>query len=395
MLDEKHTDVKRLLTVRNSRFHWFAACLSQSAGCFKKNDYLLLKLFCAGLCAIERRSYGRGDVAFEMLDKYDRDINYLRVSVTDRCNLRCAYCRPKEGISLKGHEDILRYEEILRIVKQAVKIGFIKVRLTGGEPLVRRNFAEFARSLKQIDGLRDISLTTNGLLLEQYAQDIFHAGIRRINVSLDSMNKDKYFYITGGGKLEDVLRGIDIADTVGFAPIKINAVVVRGFNDDELLAFAELALRKPYQVRFIEIMPISDVNWNQPTAFLPTVQIYETISKKYKLEALGQKKNKTDGPARIYKMKDGAGEIGFINPVSDHFCSTCNRLRLTADGKLRVCLLNEMEVDLKEALNRKCSDDELAELIRRAILLKPQKHDLDCTDRHLKKCHRDMSDIGG
>ena len=330
-----------------------------------------------------------------MLDKYDRDINYLRVSITDRCNLHCTYCRPKEGISLKGHDDILRYEDITRIVSQAVKIGLIKIRLTGGEPLVRRGFVEFARDLKKIQGLQDISLTTNGILLAQYAEDIYKAGITRINISLDSLDKDKYFHITRGGHLDDVFRGIAAAEKAGFSPIKINTVVISGFNDNEALDFAQLAMKKPFQIRFIEIMPISDVNAGQSNDFLPTNHLYERISKHFKLEPLKGKKNKSDGPARIYGVKGGAGEIGFINPVSDHFCSTCNRLRLMADGKLRACLIKDEEIDLKPALIRHCDDDELSGLIRQAILLKPEKHDLDCTDRHLKKCHRDMSDIGG
>lgn len=330
-----------------------------------------------------------------MLDHYDRDINYLRVSITDRCNLRCTYCRPKEGISLKGHADILRYEEILRVVSQTVKMGLIKVRLTGGEPLVRRGFVEFAGDLKKIKGLQDISLTTNGILLAQYAEDIFRAGITRINISLDSLDKEKYFQITRGGNLDDVFRGIAAAEKAGFAPIKINTVLMKGFNDNEALDFVRLALSKPFQVRFIEMMPVSEVSAGRSADFLPTRQLLETINRHFRLEPLAGKKNKSDGPARLYKMKDGLGEIGFINPVSDHFCSTCNRLRLTADGKLRACLLNDVEIDLREALSRHCDDDELAGLIREAILLKPQRHDLDCTDRHLKKCHRDMSDIGG
>lgn len=330
-----------------------------------------------------------------MLDHYDRDINYLRVSITDRCNLRCTYCRPKEGISLKGHADILRYEEILRVVSQTVKMGLIKVRLTGGEPLVRRGFVEFAGNLKKIKGLQDISLTTNGILLAQYAEDIFRAGITRINISLDSLDKEKYFQITRGGNLDDVFNGIAAAEKAGFAPIKINTVLMKGFNDNEALDFARLAFSKPFQVRFIEMMPVSEVSAGRSADFLPTRQLLETINRHFRLEPLAGKKNKSDGPARLYKMKDGLGEIGFINPVSDHFCSTCNRLRLTADGKLRACLLNDVEIDLREALSRHCDDDELAGLIREAILLKPQRHDLDCTDRHLKKCHRDMSDIGG
>lgn len=330
-----------------------------------------------------------------MLDLFKRDINYLRVSVTDRCNLRCTYCRPKEGISIKGHEDILRYEDILRIVTQAVKMGLIKVRLTGGEPLVRRGFVEFAAELKKIDGLQDISLTTNGILLNQYADSIFRAGITRINISLDSLDKEKYYQVTRGGNLDDVFRGIDAAEKAGFSPIKINTVLIKGFNDNEALDFAQLAFDKPFQVRFIEIMPVGMSNSNQQQEFLPTNQLLPTILKNFKLEALGGKKRKSDGPAKIYKFKEGRGEIGFINAVSDHFCSTCNRLRLMADGKLRACLLKDEEIDLRFALSRHCSDDELASLIRKAILLKPAGHGLDCADRHLKKCHRDMSDIGG
>lgn len=330
-----------------------------------------------------------------MLDKYRRNINYLRVSITDRCNLHCTYCRPKEGISLKGHDDILRYEEILRVIEQAVKMGFIKVRVTGGEPLVRRGFVDFLRSLKQIEGLECISLTTNGILLERFAADIFAAGVRRINISLDSLDAERFRQITGGGNLTDVLRGIEESEKVGFSPIKINTVVIRGFNDDEALDFVRLAMDKPYQIRFIELMPVSLVSMDQASRFMPNQELLERIQKHFHLEESGAQKSSSDGPARIFRLAGGAGEVGFINPVSDHFCSTCNRLRLTADGKLRACLLNEAEVDLKEALAKNCSDEDLAGLICRAIMLKPQKHDLDCTDRNLKKCTRDMSDIGG
>lgn len=330
-----------------------------------------------------------------MHDKFNREINYLRVSITDRCNLHCSYCRPKEGISLQGHDDILRYEEIIRIVSVAVKMGLIKVRLTGGEPLVRRGFIEFIAALKNINGLQDISLTTNGILLEEFAQNIFDSGIRRINVSVDSLNKDKYCRITNGGNLEAVLRGIAEAEKIGFSPIKINTVAIKGFNDDEVLAFAQLAADKPFQVRFIELMPVGQANSAYREDYLPAMQLIKEISGRYELEKIKGKKNRSDGPAKIFKIKGGRGEIGFINPVSSHFCSTCNRLRLTADGKLRVCLLKDEEIDLRKALRENCSDAELEKLIREAILLKPKQHDLDCTDRHLKKCHREMSAIGG
>lgn len=330
-----------------------------------------------------------------MHDKFNREINYLRVSITDRCNLHCSYCRPKEGISLQGHDDILRYEEIIRIVSVAVKMGLIKVRLTGGEPLVRRGFIEFISTLKNINGLQDISLTTNGILLEEFAQNIFDSGIRRINVSIDSLSKDKYCRITNGGNLEAVLRGIAKAEKIGFSPIKINTVAIKGFNDDEVLAFAQLAADKPFQVRFIELMPVGQANSAYREDYLPAMQLIKEISGRYELEKIKGKKNRSDGPAKIFKIKGGRGEIGFINPVSSHFCSTCNRLRLTADGKLRVCLLKDEEIDLRKALRENCSDAELEKLIREAILLKPKQHDLACTEKHLKKCHRNMSTIGG
>ncbi len=330
-----------------------------------------------------------------MRDKFEREINYLRVSITDRCNLHCTYCRPKEGISLQGHDDILRYEEIIRVVSVAVKMGLIKVRITGGEPLVRRGFIDFIAALKKIEGLQDISLTTNGILLEEFAQNIFDAGISRINVSLDSLNKDKYFRITDGGNLEKVLRGIAKAEEVGFSPIKINTVAIKGFNDDEVLDFVKLAFNKPFQIRFIELMPVGQANSDYSEDYLPSDHIMKIITSRYKLEKVAGKKNQADGPATIFRIKGGHGEIGFISPVSGHFCATCNRLRLTADGKLRFCLLKEDEFDLRKALRENCSDEELAELVREAILLKPEHHDLTCAQEHLKKCQRNMSAIGG
>ncbi len=330
-----------------------------------------------------------------MLDKYSREINYLRVSITDRCNLRCIYCRPKEGVALHGHEDILRYEEMIRVISLAVKMGLIKVRLTGGEPLVRRGFVDFVADLNKIEGLKDISLTTNGILLEQFAQGIFDAGIRRINVSLDSLNPDKYGQITRGGRLEDVLRGIARAEEIGFSPIKINTVAIKGFNDDEALDFARLAQEQPFQVRFIELMPVGKTTLDYGEDYMPGSQLIKIIRQRYALEPLKNKKNRSDGPAKIFKIKGGRGEIGFINPVSDHFCSTCNRMRLTSDGKLRACLLNEAEVDLKKALRENCSDAELEKLIWDAVLLKPRQHDIVCTENSLRKCSRNMSEIGG
>ena len=219
-----------------------------------------------------------------MLDKFSREINYLRVSITDRCNLHCEYCRPKEGISLKGHEDILRYEEIIRVVSIAVKMGLIKVRVTGGEPLVRRGFIHFIEGLNKIGGLQDISLTTNGILLAQFARQIFEAGIHRINISLDSLNKDKYFRITRGGNLDDVMRGIARAEEAGFAPIKINTVAIKDFNDDEVLDFARLAADKPFQVRFIELMPVGkETDPGYSGNFIPAAGVIEKIKREFEL----------------------------------------------------------------------------------------------------------------
>ncbi|MBN1380662.1 MAG: GTP 3',8-cyclase MoaA [Deltaproteobacteria bacterium] len=330
-----------------------------------------------------------------MNDKYDRDINYLRVSITDRCNLRCKYCLPKEGISLIGHDDILRYEEILKVIRVTVGLGIRKIRLTGGEPLVRKGLIEFIGEVNAIDGINDISLTTNGILLEAYAEKLFNAGIKRINISLDSLDESKYADITRGGNLQAVLRGIETVNRVGFSPIKINTVVIKGFNENEILDFAGMSLEKPYQIRFIELMPMGGRNRNNQ--YLSNDLVMSEIQKVYDLESLNGKRTKTDGPARIYKIKGGRGELGFISPVSHHFCFSCNRLRLTADGQLRACLLSDDEVDLKESLRAGCSEDELARIIKSAIINKPISHNLNTIDEeyHQKKCVREMSTIGG
>ena len=330
-----------------------------------------------------------------MYDNHNREINYLRVSVTDRCNLRCIYCMPKEGLSLLGHEDILSYEEILRIVKIAVKRGIVKVRLTGGEPLVRRGLVDFISSLKTLDGLRDITLTTNGILLEDYAEPLYKAGIRRINVSLDSLNAEKYKSITRRGDLLRVIRGIKKAECIGFSPIKINVVAIKGFNDDELLNFAKLTVHKPYQIRFIEYMPIGEAASENGFAYLSNDTVKEIINSFSSLERIDGYRGEADGPAQVYRMKGAVGEIGLISSMSNHFCNSCNRLRLTADGHLRACLLSDDEVDLKSALRSGCSDSYLEDLIRKAILNKPKVSPLHCYENQRKKCIRNMSVIGG
>jgi cyclic pyranopterin phosphate synthase len=330
-----------------------------------------------------------------MLDQYNRDINYLRVSITDRCNLRCLYCMPKEGLSHIGHDDILRYEEISRIVRVAVGTGIKKIRITGGEPLVRRGVVDFIASLKTIPDLRDISLTTNGTLLAEFAGKLFHAGVKRINISLDSLNPEKYERITRGGDLNAVLKGIDEVHRIGFSPIKINIVAIKGFNDDEILDFAKLSMNKPFQIRFIELMTLGHTDLDRDSKYLSNDVTREKIRERYSLEPVDGERKRIDGPARIYRIAGSAGQIGFISPVSHQFCHSCNRLRLTSDGHLRACLLSDEEVNLKGALRDGCSDDYLAKLIIGAIAKKPIRHDLACDEGHIKKCMKDMSIIGG
>ncbi len=330
-----------------------------------------------------------------MFDQYERDINYLRVSVTDRCNLRCTYCMPKEGLSRIGHDDILRYEEIHRIIRVAAGLGITKVRITGGEPLVRRGVAEFIASLRAIPELKDVSLTTNGILLDGCAENLFAAGIRRINISLDSLDAEKYARITRGGDIRAVLRGIRKVRETGFSPIKINIVAIKGFNDDEVLDFARLTLENPYQIRFIELMPLGHAGIENNGRYLSNAIIRERIETLGRLEPVDGRGNGSDGPARIYRLTGGAGEIGFISPVSRHFCRTCNRLRLTADGHLRACLLSDDETDLKGPLREGCADGEINELIRGAISRKPERHEIACSESHIKKCMKEMQEIGG
>lgn len=332
-----------------------------------------------------------------MLDKYKRDINYLRVSVTDRCNLRCVYCMPKEGVSLIGHNDILTYEEMLRIIRIAQKLGIVKVRVTGGEPLVRRGVTGFLGELSRL-GFEDISLTTNGILLETFAEPIRRAGVSRVNVSLDSLDPERYARITRGGDLSTVLRGLERAEQVGFSPIKINVVTVRGFNDDEALSFARLTLEKPYEIRFIELMPIGGEKGSDGN-YVSNDELMERIGRVGTLHPVdrGTGGRNLGGPARRFRLDGARGAIGFISPISHNFCHACNRLRLTADGGLRACLMIDGEIDLKGPMRGGCSDGDLEMLIRKAIMSKPRGQQTDGAggDRSRRKCAREMSAIGG
>ena len=327
-----------------------------------------------------------------LTDRYQRPIDYLRVSITDRCNLRCLYCMPL-GVPVKlDHEEILSYEEFLRLIQIAVNMGINKVRLTGGEPLVRKGVVDFCSRLTKISGLQSLSLTTNGVLLEELGQDLYAAGIRRINVSLDTLQREKFLRITRCDEFDRVWRGIQAAERVGFNPVKINVVVMRGINDDEILDLARLSLHHPYHIRFIEFMSINnDSQW--------TLQHYfsadEILAKLRKVGSLEQVvAQHTNGPARHYRWPDAAGMIGIISPISHHFCPTCNRIRLTADGKLRNCLFSDQEVDIKSSLRQGATDSELSQFLRDSIVNKPEKHSLQ-SDVFRKCQSRPMVAIGG
>lgn len=325
------------------------------------------------------------------LDPYNREITYLRVSVTDRCNLQCIYCMPVRDLKLLDHSDILSYEEILEVIRIGIDLGVKKVRLTGGEPLLRRNFVNFVESVNRIPGIEDVSLTTNGVLLQEMAEPLFEAGLRRINVSLDTLDPLKYRKITRGDCFDAVWKGLQVAEAVGFSPIKVNVVAIRGLNDDELRQFAHLSMQRPFHVRFIEYMPIGqNSNWG-PEKHISSDEI------RCKLETLGSLHKIPhaihDGPAERYRFESAAGEIGFISAMSHHFCPSCNRLRLTADGRLRPCLFADDEVDIKSTLRNGGSQEDLKGVFQEAIARKPRRHHAEILVRG--ESARPMSTIGG
>ena len=320
-------------------------------------------------------------------DSFQRPIDYLRISVTDRCNLRCVYCMPAEGIDLLAHEDVLSYEEIYRVATAAAELGIKKVRITGGEPLVRIGLSSLIEMLAQIDAIDDIALTTNGILLARYADELKAAGLRRVNISLDTLKPDKFRLITRGGDLDDVLEGIEAASIAGLNPIKINVVVMAGSNDDELTDFACKTADDGWHVRFIEHMPFNSEMAS--SSFVSVNEVRERLASLGELEPCTFKGN---GPAKYYRLPQAKGTIGFITPVSEHFCFHCNRLRLTADGRLRPCLLSEQEIDLRQPLRQGISAEELKKLIKRAVDSKPQKHKLA---EGLVPRNRPFSQVGG
>jgi len=326
-----------------------------------------------------------------LLDSHDRLITYLRVSVTDRCNLRCVYCMPAEGIPLRRHEDILHYEEIERAVRVAVGMGIRFVRLTGGEPLARKGLADLVAMLRGVPGLQELSMTTNGTLLAGHARTLAEAGLDRVNISLDSLRPERFARITRLGELEDVLIGIQAAEEAGLVPLKLNTVVMRGVNDDEVIELARLTLQHPWHVRFIEPMPLgSHILW-EGDRYVPASEVRQRIEAVLGPLAATQGP-RGNGPARTYRLQGSLGTVGLITPWSQHFCPSCNRLRLTSDGRLRPCLLSDIEVDLRGPLRRGMGAQELRGLIQRAVELKPMCHHLWETGRWRGRA---MSDIGG
>jgi len=307
-------------------------------------------------------------------DSFQRPINYLRISVTDRCNLRCIYCMPTEGVSLMSHSDILSYEEICTVAQAAAELGLNKIRITGGEPLVRLGLPRLVQMLAQIEAIDDIALTTNGVLLGDYATELKQAGLNRVNVSLDTLKPDRFRRITRGeSNLSQVLEGIEAARGVGLEPVKLNMVVMSGINDDELLDFAARTITEDWHVRFIELMPVAGEGYDAPR-FVSATEMRKRLEPMGELEpclpGIG------NGPAKYFRLPQAKGTIGFITPVSEHFCFDCNRMRLTADGKLRPCLLSDYEIDLKQPLRDGISRTGLKKLFRQAVADKPLRHQL-------------------
>jgi GTP 3',8-cyclase len=328
----------------------------------------------------------------EMLhDGHGRRISDLRVSVTDRCNFRCQYCMPADGLPWLERSAVLTFEEIERVVRLFASMGVTDVRLTGGEPLVRRDFPRLASMLARVDGVDDLSLTTNGYLLERDAAALVEAGINRVNVSIDSLQRDRFFHITRRDSLPQVLRGLDaLAAHPEVHPIKVNAVALRGFTEQEALPFAEFARSTAFQVRFIEFMPLDgDHAWSADQV-LTGEELRGIIDAVHPLEELPREPSST---ARVFRFRDGSGEIGFINPVSEPFCADCNRVRLTAEGKLRTCLFSMHETDLREPMRAGASDAELERIVRDAVWRKELKHHVG--EPGFRQPPRTMSAIGG
>ena len=322
-------------------------------------------------------------------DSYGRRINYLRVSLTDRCNFRCFYCMPAFGMQFAPPPELLTNAELMRLMPILARSGFEKIRLTGGEPTLRRDLVSLVEAFAHTPGINEVSMTTNALRLGELAQPLADAGLARLNISIDSLQPAKFRTITRGGDLARVWAGIEAAEAAGLAPLKLNCVVIRGVNDDEVLDLARLTINRPWSIRFIEVMPLVGVAEVANDGVVPNAELIERIDQELGIEFLGWY---GADPARTYRIPGAHGTLGFISSVSDPFCATCNRMRLTADGKLHLCLLRDNEVDLRAALRSGASDDDLESIIRHAVQIKPWGHGLP---QGITPTLRGMSQLGG
>jgi GTP 3',8-cyclase len=321
-----------------------------------------------------------------LVDNFNRVINYVRISITDRCNLRCKYCT-ESLVPFIPHDDILRYEEIIRFIRIGASLGLRKVRLTGGEPLRRKGLSLLLKEINAIDRIEDISLTTNGVELATYVEELRDAGLGRINVSLDTLKRERFEFITGVNAFDKVMASIEAAREAGLSPVKINTVIIKGFNDDEILDFAGFAVEQDLQVRFIEFMPFGD-GWDS-SKVLTSAYLEELIRREYDLIP---SQSSHRGPAKMFRFPGGAGQIGFISPMSSHICHECNRIRLTPDGKLKPCLFSDAEYDVRALLRGNATDEQIADFIQYVVGAKPEKKFETGT---IKKCQRSMRNIGG
>jgi cyclic pyranopterin phosphate synthase len=324
-----------------------------------------------------------------LVDSFNRNITYVRISITDRCNLRCKYCNDGT-FPFIDHNDILRYEEIVRFVRIGAELGIRKVRLTGGEPLRRKSLAFLLREIDGMKPIDDISLTTNGVELAEQVRELKDAGLRRINISLDSLKRDRFTFITGVDALDRVLRSIEKAKEAGLDPVKVNTVIIRDFNDDEVLDFVEFAKKQQVHVRFIEFMPFGDKGLWDRSKIISSADLKTLIDEKHHLQSTA---NVQKGPARMFLVNGSEATIGFISPMSTHICHECNRIRLTPDGKIKPCLFSEQEYDVKGLMRQGASDEEVADFLKAVVLKKPERKQLE--GGLMRKCQRSMRDIGG
>jgi cyclic pyranopterin phosphate synthase len=325
----------------------------------------------------------------QLIDPFGRTIEYLRISVTDRCDLRCSYCM-SEDVEFLPRQDILSFEEIIRLATSFAQLGVTTIRLTGGEPLMRKKLPELVASIKAIEGIQEVVMTTNGTLLTQYAQPLFEAGLSRLNISLDTLKAERFQKLTRRDRLQAVLDGITEAKKYPFDSIKLNAVIMRGMNDDEIVPLTDFALENDLDISFIEEMPLGEVGYDRSVTFLSSADVKSKIEEKYSLESSAYK---TGGPAVYSAIKGYTSRIGFISPHTNNFCSDCNRVRLTSVGRLLLCLGNENSQDLRTIIRDGCSEDELKDTLISALHLKPEKHNFDLAEE--VQILRFMSHTGG